>query len=65
MFSLGALTYIAYKQQSGTYRCKVVIVTFGDEVWDNAYVGKALEKRLLFFSHFNGIYEEQGEFWDG
>jgi hypothetical protein len=47
------------RQNQGIYRCKVVLVSFGDEVWEDAYVGDVMEKRLVVYSHFNGIYEEQ------
>ena len=47
------------RQNQGTYRCKVVAVSFGDEVWEDAYVEDVMEKMLVIYSHFNGIYEEQ------
>jgi len=58
LFSLGALSYLTVRQKQGAYRCKSFTVSFGDELWEDAYVGDVLEKRLLVYSHFNGIYEE-------
>lgn len=66
--SLGALTYFCITQQRGQYRCKNVTISFGDQMWEDAYVGdgNVMEKRLLIFSHFNGVYEEQRDgFHDG
>ena len=62
------LTYLTIKQQGGSYRCTKILVAFGDEVWENAYVttdeNGQIERRLLIYSHFNGIYEEDGEaYW--
>lgn len=59
------LTYLTVKQQQGSYRCTKILVAFGDETWENAYATTVEngipEKRLLIYSHFNGIYEEDGE----
>lgn len=59
------LTYLTIKQQGGSYRCTKILVEFGDEVWENAYVttieNGTPERRLLIYSHFNGIYEENGK----
>ena len=49
------------------YRCTMVMVSFGDVMWDDALVkhaGGFLEKKLLIYSHFNGIYEEEGTIMD-
>ena len=35
----------------------------GEDIWEDAYVvisGEVPKKRLLVYSHFNGIYEEDG-----
>lgn len=56
----GVLTYVTLKQRQGAYRCNSVLVEFGDAVWEQANVGG--EDRLLIYSHFNGIYEEEGRF---
>ena len=59
------LTYLTIKQQEGSYRCTKILLAFGDELWEDAYVTTAEnglpERRLLIYSHFNGIYEEDGE----
>lgn len=57
------LTYLAMEQQKGSYRCNKVLVSFGDELWEDALVtvGEGVEeRRLLIYSHFNGVYEETG-----
>jgi hypothetical protein len=49
------------------YRCTMVMVSFGDVIWEDALVqhaGGFLEKKLLIYSHFNGIYEEEGKIMD-
>lgn len=58
------LTYLTVRQSHGDYRCQRFRVRFGDEIWENAHVnvGQEMEDRLLIYSHFNGIYEEEGEF---
>lgn len=64
---LVCLTYFVTKQEEGIYRCPMVTVTFGDDMWQDAHVqhaGGHLEKRLLVYSHFNGVYEEDGKFID-
>jgi len=60
----------------GRYRCKSFTVVFGDgkeggptapdESWQGAYISTSVlgEQRLLMYSHFNGIYEEEGELLD-
>jgi len=56
------VTYVTITQHNGNYRCKSVSVAFGDAVWEEAFVtiGDVTEKRLLIYSHFNGIYKENG-----
>ncbi|KAL7551942.1 hypothetical protein ACHAWF_015151 [Thalassiosira exigua] len=58
---IGALVYFSEEQKAGAYRCNSVTVSFGDAIWEDAYVknGDKMEKRLLIFSHFNGIYVEE------
>jgi hypothetical protein len=56
---LGGLTILVSRQEDGQYRCRSFSVHFGDETWDESYVeleNGAREKRLLVYSHFNGIY---------
>ncbi len=74
------LSYIAAQQPDGEYGCTSIVVQFGDEVWEDAFVAledtcsvdsdcsneqkcfqeKCHEKRLLIFSHFNGLYTFDG-----
>lgn len=69
-----AMVYFTSAQKLlGRYRCTSFTVVFGDgkeggptapdESWQGAYVSKSVlgEQRLLMYSHFNGIYEEEGE----
>ena len=67
--SWGAVTYYSRNQQIGDYRCTSITVMFGDgkeggptapdEYWGGAYVNG--EEKLLMYSHFNGVYVEEGE----
>jgi len=80
------LSVITHKQPTGEYGCTSIVVQFGDEVWEDAWVtldsqcsvdsdcnanqkcfqGNSHEnpfcheKRLLIFSHFNGLYTFNG-----
>lgn len=55
------LTYLSSNQDAGDYRCTKISVAFGDEIWEEAYITSTNEKKLLIYSHFNGIYVEDGE----
>lgn len=58
---IGALAYFSHQQQQGAYRCNSVTVSFGDAIWEDAYIVNGdgtTEKRLLLLSHFNGVYVE-------
>ena len=67
--SWGAVTYYGSTQRVGDYRCTSITVMFGDgvvggptapdEYWGGAYVNG--EEKLLMYSHFNGVYIEDGE----
>ena len=60
---IGGLTWVMIKQDFGDYRCKSITVEFGDDYWEEAFVkleNSTLEKRVLIYSHFNGIYKENG-----
>ena len=61
--SVGLLAYVTIAQQAGSFRCNKILVSFGDELWENAYVSVngVKESRLLIYSHFNGIYRQDGE----
>jgi hypothetical protein len=55
----GWLSILIVRQDSGSFRCRHFSVQFGDDTWDEAWVklgNGALEKRLLVYSHFNGVY---------
>ena len=69
--SMSAMLYFSSVQHiGGRYRCKSFTVVFGptapDESWQGAYISTSVlgEQRLLLYSHFNGIYEEEGELVD-
>ena len=61
---LVGLTILTVEQDKGNFRCKSLSVYFSDEVWEDAYVrrpdGSGYDKRLLIYSHFNGVYIENG-----
>lgn len=54
------------RQTEFYFHCQSVSVTFGDEVWENAYVtnhtNPSLEtkQRTLIYSYFNGVYKITG-----
>jgi len=66
---MGAVSYYTKTQKMGDYRCKSITITFGngkeggptapDEFWGGAYVNG--QEKLLMYSHFNGVYVEDGE----
>ncbi|KAL7518261.1 hypothetical protein ACHAWX_003107 [Stephanocyclus meneghinianus] len=53
-------------QRDGKYRCKSVLVMFGDQVWENAYVTNSTDPsqsprvETLVYSYFNGVYKITG-----
>jgi len=65
--NLGALLMgtiiVGTKQQDYKYHCSSVSITFGDEVWENAYVSNEThpseepDMRALVYSYFNGVYK--------
>ncbi|KAL9187447.1 hypothetical protein ACHAXT_001550 [Thalassiosira profunda] len=60
---LFGLTYLMIKQDRGDFRCKSITVTFSDEVWEDSWIKRddgTYDMRLLVYSHFNGIYAENG-----
>jgi len=62
---LVGLGIIANNQDHGEYRCKRVTVLFDEEIWEKAYVRVPdgnFEKRLLIYSYFNGIYQEEDSY---
>jgi len=57
------LVVLTMKQDSGAFRCKSFSLAFGDDTWEESWVildDGSMEKRLLVYSHFNGIYIENG-----
>jgi hypothetical protein len=50
------------RQRKGFYRCNSVYVDFGDAAWEEARIKNDNTERLLIYSHFNGIYEEEGHY---
>jgi hypothetical protein len=53
---------VGSRQAQLHYSCKSVTITFGDQVWENAYVtnrtnSSHVEERTLIYSYFNGVYE--------
>lgn len=34
--SIGLLAYVTIAQQTGSYRCNKILVSFGDKLWENA-----------------------------
>jgi hypothetical protein len=61
IIGMSVLTATSVKQRQGAYRCNSVMVDFGDAAWEQATVAQEDKKRLLIYSHFNGIYEEEGK----
>ena len=60
-----ALIFFAHQQNKGAYRCNSFSVTFGDEMFENAWVkldNGTWAERLLIYSHFNGIYKENRKY---
>eukprot|EP00804_Cyclotella_cryptica_P006489 CCRYP_012786-RB/>CCRYP_012786-RB protein AED:0.12 eAED:0.12 QI:1112/0.7/0.90/1/0.8/0.90/11/549/703 len=56
---IAGLSVLMVQQTHGYYRCKSFSIQFGDETWEDAWVeldNGNMEKRLLVYSHFNGIY---------
>lgn len=56
---VAGLSILMVKQNNGEYRCKSFSVYFGDDSWEDAWVeldNGDMEKRLLVYAHFNGIY---------
>lgn len=63
LIMLAALTYLTVEQNDGSFRCNSISIHIADDVWEEAYIkldDGTYEKRLLIYSHFNGIYAENG-----
>ena len=57
------VSIISYKQTSGYYQCESVSVSFGDDIWDEAFVKNetnGFEEMVLVYSYFNGVYKQNG-----
>jgi len=62
---LAALTYLTVEQNAGSFRCNSISIHMTDDVWEEAWIkldDGTYEKRLLIYSHFNGIYAENGTY---
>jgi len=60
---LVGLSILTVSQKNGLYRCNAINVLFDEEIWEHAYVrlpDDSIEERLLIYSYFNGIYQEEG-----
>jgi len=57
------LVIVNVKQSEGAYRCNTMTVTFEEITLEEAFVYNAPsdEPWLLIYSHFNGIYKEDGK----
>ncbi|KAL7478407.1 hypothetical protein ACHAW6_004170 [Cyclotella cf. meneghiniana] len=56
---VAGLSVLMVKQSHGEFRCRSFTIQFGDETWEDAWIeldNGHMEKRLLVYSHFNGIY---------
>lgn len=56
--AIGGLSYLTNHQRNGAYRCQDFTVSFGDEIWEDAWIineNGEPEQRLLVFAHFNGV----------
>lgn len=55
--------HVTIKQSKGDYQCKSITVIIKDEVWEESIVkvpGKGIEKMVLIYSYFNGVYNQNG-----
>ncbi|KAL7469751.1 hypothetical protein ACHAXS_010855 [Conticribra weissflogii] len=60
---IAGLLVLSIKQQNGDFRCQSMSVEFGDNLWEEAVIildDGTFENRLLLYSHFSGIYVENG-----
>ena len=63
---LSLMFMIDIRKRRGYYHCNSITVHFDDYIWKNALVLNSTgdeEKRDLFYSYFNGVYEING-FYD-
>mmetsp|Transcript_33482 Transcript_33482/g.61658 ORF Transcript_33482/g.61658 Transcript_33482/m.61658 type:complete len:435 (-) Transcript_33482:113-1417(-) len=61
LLSYAGLTAIGIMQRAGTFQCKSVTVTFGQDIWENAWVETSpgrTENMVLVYSYFNGVYKQ-------
>lgn len=58
------MAYIARCQDKGYYRCELINIQMNEEIFEDAYIHteNGLEKRLLVYSAFNGVYREVGSY---
>eukprot|EP00580_Thalassiosira_gravida_P005882 CAMPEP_0201654886 /NCGR_PEP_ID=MMETSP0493-20130528/45732_1 /ASSEMBLY_ACC=CAM_ASM_000838 /TAXON_ID=420259 /ORGANISM="Thalassiosira gravida, Strain GMp14c1" /LENGTH=425 /DNA_ID=CAMNT_0048131459 /DNA_START=779 /DNA_END=2056 /DNA_ORIENTATION=- len=65
---LGGMTSVSYLQEVGRFQCGDVTVTFGEDIWENAWVvgvDGELTNLVLVYSYFNGVYKQNGSTHDG
>mmetsp|Transcript_27009 Transcript_27009/g.46065 ORF Transcript_27009/g.46065 Transcript_27009/m.46065 type:complete len:646 (-) Transcript_27009:335-2272(-) len=59
----GGMIYISVLQGQGTFQCNSIQVTFGEDIWENAWVHTPdgqVKSQILIYSFFNGVYEQTG-----
>lgn len=62
LFLAGMIT-ITTLQKSGYLLCNSIMVEFGDDVWQRAWVQQSsgqYETSVLIYSYFNGVYKQDG-----
>jgi hypothetical protein len=59
---LVGLGYISKTQYDGKFRARSIRIIFDEEIWEkaNVFIGGDIFQRLLIYSYFNGVYEEDG-----
>lgn len=60
LFLLASITAVGIYQQRGHFQCSSITLTFGDDVWENAWVKGKEDRMVLVYSYFNGLYEKVG-----
>lgn len=62
IFMLGGLGYMSKTQHDGKFRARSIRIIFDEEIWEkaNVFISGDIFQRLLIYSYFNGVYEEDG-----
>mmetsp|Transcript_7622 Transcript_7622/g.16602 ORF Transcript_7622/g.16602 Transcript_7622/m.16602 type:complete len:508 (+) Transcript_7622:542-2065(+) len=61
---LGGVLAIGVMQRDGYFQCKSVTVTFGEDIWEKAFVEISpgqYDHMVLVYSYFNGVYMQEGK----